>query len=114
MDKVSGASADAERGSREPSPQAVLAVPASIPSRVPWINPYHWPCRACGAMEPTPEGHDPCIASLPGVEFACCGHGRGPGYVAFSNGTVIRGEFEQFYGWPNPVDSVADRNRSDI
>ena len=21
--------------------------------------------------------HDPCIANLPGVKFACCGHGEG-------------------------------------
>lgn len=32
------------------------------------------PCRRCGE-EPTPEGHDACLGSLPGVESACCGHG---------------------------------------
>jgi hypothetical protein len=37
----------------------------------------------------TKKGHDPCIADLPGVEFACCGHGTGDGYIAFENGLSI-------------------------
>lgn len=49
------------------------------------------PCVKCGEM-PTDEGHDPCIANLPGVENACCGHGVERGYVAFEDGTVIRGD----------------------
>ena len=32
-------------------------------------------CIKCG-LAPTEEGHDPCIANLPGVDFACCGHGN--------------------------------------
>jgi hypothetical protein len=32
-------------------------------------------CTACGER-PTPDGHDPCIANLPGVRNACCGHGE--------------------------------------
>ena len=32
------------------------------------------PCVRCGRM-PTPEGHDACLGTLPGVEHACCGHG---------------------------------------
>lgn len=31
-------------------------------------------CKQCG-MYPTADGHDPCIANLPGVKYACCGHG---------------------------------------
>jgi hypothetical protein len=31
-------------------------------------------CLACGRFR-TAELHDPCIANLPGVQFACCGHG---------------------------------------
>ena len=45
--------------------------------------------RACWLCEkrPTAEGHDPCIANLPGGVFsACCGHGRGPGYVVSKEG----------------------------
>ncbi len=38
-------------------------------------------CLACGQYR-TPEGHDPCIANLPGVDSACCGHGlAGDAYV---------------------------------
>lgn len=32
------------------------------------------PCARCG-QEPTPEGHDACLGTLPGVAAACCGHG---------------------------------------
>ena len=38
-------------------------------------------CRVCGDLR-TPELHDPCIARLPGVMQACCGHGRaGRAYI---------------------------------
>ena len=35
------------------------------------------PDRACGhcGKKSTPEGHDGCLGTLPGVENACCGHG---------------------------------------
>jgi hypothetical protein len=33
------------------------------------------PCTRCGEM-PTPEGHDACLGTLPGVKSACCGHGK--------------------------------------
>lgn len=49
------------------------------------------PCGHCG-RPPTPEGHDACLGTLPGVVNACCGHGvRGEAYVSFSNGVVLRG-----------------------
>jgi len=38
------------------------------------------PCANCGEA-PTKEGHDACLGTLKGVEFACCGHGVEPGYV---------------------------------
>jgi len=47
----------------------------------------------CGHRR-TVKGHDPCIANLPGVIGACCGHGVEQGYVTFQNGIVIRGQFE--------------------
>jgi hypothetical protein len=50
-------------------------------------------CPQCGE-QPSPEGHDPCIARLPGVKFACCGHGVRPGYVVFHGGRVLRGFFD--------------------
>lgn len=35
------------------------------------------PDRSCGRCERpnTPEGHDACLGTLPGVRNACCGHG---------------------------------------
>lgn len=58
-------------------------------------------CAACGLtreLADTPtgdDGPDPCLGRLPGVMFACCGHGqRAYAYVAFSDGTTIRG-FDQ-------------------
>jgi hypothetical protein len=38
------------------------------------------PCAVCHRLR-TPEGHDPCIANLPGVIQACCGHGVSRGYI---------------------------------
>ena len=44
-----------------------------------------WPCRVCGGTplsdgedesERYPAGADPCLGWLPGMQFACCGHGR--------------------------------------
>ena len=50
-------------------------------------------CISC-KKKATKDGHDPCIANLPGVTDACCGHGRHEGYIVFENGTTIRGFFE--------------------
>lgn len=41
-------------------------------------------CLACGQLRSL-EGHDPCISNLPGVRFACCGHGR-PGRCVYVSG----------------------------
>lgn len=49
-------------------------------------------CPECKRPQ-TADGHDPCIANLPGVKFACCGHGVGKGYVSFNNGVRIGGIF---------------------
>jgi hypothetical protein len=50
------------------------------------------PCPKC--MEcPRSDDHDPCIAELPGVIGACCGHGIERGFVVFADGRLIRGEF---------------------
>ena len=50
-------------------------------------------CENCGKRR-TKDGHDPCIANLPGVLFACCGHGRRDGYVHFENGMTLRGRWD--------------------
>jgi len=52
---------------------------------------YERPCIRCGKM-PTADGHDACIANLPGVINACCGHGIDEPYVMFKDKTVLRGE----------------------
>jgi len=50
-------------------------------------------CPKCQKF-PTKEGHDACLGTLPGVKFACCGHGQaGQGYIMFNNGVVLRGTF---------------------
>lgn len=46
-------------------------------------------CRLC-KMQRTDEDHDPCIANLPGVLYACCGHGIEPAYIKFEDGRVLR------------------------
>lgn len=49
------------------------------------------PCGHCG-RHATADGHDPCIASLPGVRNACCGHGnQEESYIQFENGFTVRG-----------------------
>ena len=62
-------------------------------------------CPKCG-KKATKEGHDPCLANLPGVTNACCGHGVTEGYIAFEDGTVIRGYFDTDEwlrkDWPEP------------
>ncbi len=49
-------------------------------------------CGKCGEYR-TEKGHDPCIADLPGVMNACCGHGDNEcAYVQFTLQKVLRGE----------------------
>ncbi|MFA7287277.1 MAG: hypothetical protein WC055_00195 [Melioribacteraceae bacterium] len=57
------------------------------------IYEHNRPCPKCGDKE-TIEGHDPCIRNLPGVRYACCGHGFEEGYILFENGIIIRGNFK--------------------
>ena len=48
-------------------------------------------CGHCGKLV-TPEGHDGCLGTLPGVTNACCGHGQdGDAYIQFDDGRAIRG-----------------------
>jgi len=63
-----------------------------------------WVCPFCGMARDRDFGPDPCLGELPGVDYACCGHGgmiEGErGYIAFSNGKVIR------FGYEGRVDKV--------
>lgn len=46
------------------------------------------PCLRCG--NPPVNGHDFCIAKLPGIKAACCGHGNPDKmYIAFNNGIIL-------------------------
>ena len=54
-----------------------------------------WEDKVCGYCdkEPTKEGHDGCLGTLPGVMNACCGHGQKRlAYVQFLDRSVIRHE----------------------
>ncbi len=46
-------------------------------------------CSHCHLL-PTPEGHDACLGTLPGVWNACCGHGKGEPHVQFMPNIFIR------------------------
>lgn len=55
-----------------------------------------WECPECHLIRKA-DGYDPCLGKLPGVNFACCGHGgKGNGsvfyrgYISFTNGKLIR------------------------
>ena len=54
----------------------------------------HWQLRPCGHCDRhvTPEGHDGCLGTLPGVMNACCGHGVvADAYIQLSKYVVLRG-----------------------
>ncbi len=49
------------------------------------------PCGHCG-LHNTPEGHDGCLGTLPGVMNACCGHGSvDEAYIQPCTGSTVRG-----------------------
>jgi hypothetical protein len=48
-------------------------------------------CGHCGQAN-TPEGHDACLGTLPGIMNACCGHGDlRVTYVQFLDGHAVNG-----------------------
>lgn len=50
-----------------------------------------WVCPICKQARGK-DGHDPCLATLPGVKYACCGHGghgQNSGYIYFENGIRV-------------------------
>ena len=71
----------------------------------------NWKDRACGhcGLSNTPEGHDGCLGTLPGVMNACCGHGDvRSAYVQFWDGRSIHGNFAQ-----RTIDSLRATRRAD-
>ncbi len=47
-------------------------------------------CTRCHHSYDRTEESDPCFGNLPGVLFACCGHGTEPGYMLFANGVRLK------------------------
>lgn len=46
-------------------------------------------CTKCG-LKASQDDPDPCLGMLPGVKYACCGHGiPGQDYVVLNNGNRI-------------------------
>lgn len=69
-------------------------------------------CPKCKKLR-TVDGHDPCIANLPGVRYACCGHGRTEGYIFFETGLTMRMKLlrvEQY----DPTENGCDHTRPDL
>jgi len=60
----------------------------SIIGKLPENNPI---CKKCDKVRDG-KSPDPCLGYLPGVSYACCGHGE-QGYIKFENGITIRGKF---------------------
>lgn len=50
------------------------------------------PCPFCRLSASDYDGQDPCIAGLPGVCNACCGHGVDEPYAQLEDGTFLIGE----------------------
>ena len=60
-----------------------------------------YPCAKCG-LEPSPEGHDGCLGTLPdpNIMNACCGHGNDKqAYIQYWGNTGI-GEPDE---WGNNI-----------
>jgi protein gp37 len=53
-------------------------------------------CWRCGEY-PTAKGHDPCLANLPSVIDACCGHGVERAYLVLANGFCLTGRWLKNY-----------------
>lgn len=50
------------------------------------------PNRRCGhcGLPNTPEGHDGCLGTLPGVWGACCGHGQpGEAFILYPDRRIV-------------------------
>lgn len=80
------------------SPGLVCCWDCGAWGRLPEFEPLHTEecdqrhlrvCEQC--QEPCgPHIPDPCLGMLPGVIFACCGHGENTGYIVFENMVCLR------------------------
>jgi hypothetical protein len=64
------------------------------------------PCAHCG-LPRSPERHDGCIANLPDVVFACCGHGVEPAELSYGEPSENGDGPEYFRFSPVPIDHPA-------
>jgi len=56
-------------------------------------------CSKC-KLSLTEDGHDPCIANIPGVKYACCGHGLDKPYLMLNDKTVWNfKDFDEIKQW---------------
>ena len=60
--------------------------------KLPIQHPEKFKCSHCKLQ--SVNGHDPCISDLPGVRYACCGHGKEDAYIMLESGHIIRGKFD--------------------
>lgn len=70
------------------------------------------PDRACGYCDlaNTPEGHDGCLGTLPGVMNACCGHGNpDEASIQYDNGDRIGGVDALYAALQMKADSTPPR-----
>ena len=63
-------------------------------------------CKDC-ARPPTSEGHDPCLANLPNVRAACCGHGISGAYCAYADGVTLYWERNDIGLWQEYTDVIS-------
>jgi len=62
-------------------------------------------CKKCGKPMKWRDP-DPCLGVLPGVAYACCGHGAEQGYIYFHSGVVIRGKFTEIKKVEKPGEGI--------
>ena len=55
------------------------------------VNTEVRPCKLCNKfnIKDGENEYDACLEKLPGVKYACCGHGLTCGYILFENGIRI-------------------------
>jgi hypothetical protein len=68
-------------------PDGHLFDPSEFDLPRPWVDGRFSVCF----RKPSDLGHNPCIANLPGVRHACCGHGCETAYLVTEPGVVLRG-----------------------
>jgi len=71
------------------------------------------PCSKCGRYR-NQDGTDPCWGHLPGVQSACCGHGKERPFIMLDSGECLYGpDAEEYVNWPLKIradmEKYADR-----